>query len=379
MTMSETVNLDDDYGIKIDKVSKEHLQSVLRDLNDPAASERDTGKLVAAARALFATVAYKKSLGTCDNCGGKSPDSLDACAFCGLDGGVLDKPKETQEANGNGSATAGRPAVGTTLVRTKTKLGTPPKPAEEVVEAKAEVVVAQVRTKGQTKTEEDLDQAERRMHILKAEGSIALWKLGAEIALIHGKQLWKLRTKEVDGKRVRAFTSFDEWCLVGIGMTHGNAFHLLELSKHYDEQQVRLFGTEKLTLLLGAPEESKPALMKEMEQGQLKTVRDVRRKVRAERVKAGTFGKPRDTGRKKMPQPKKRRTSDKITVAMAKKAIRLHFVTRKTMKHEEPKFAKRIADAPVVKIDLGKTTVWISLAQNNKGNIVGTMVAKREA
>lgn len=384
MTTTETV--DYNISIKIEKVNREHLQSVLRDFNDPAASEKDTGNLVVAAYALFSK--QKSPLGKCDNCDGKSPDALDACAFCGVGGdGFVEGRKAAEGANGNGSSTAavtaGRPAVAQTLVRVKRA----PKPAEEAVEVTAVVVSApgtRDKLSRQTATEDDLDQDMQELFILKAEGSLTLWKLGAKIAFMHGKHRWKLRTKEVEksGKtvRVQAYTSFDEWCVAELGMGHGNAFDLIELNKHFNTDEVRLFGKEKLVLFLKAPEAAKPEIMKEMEQGKLKTTRDVKRRVRAARVAAGTLGKPRDTGRKPMPQPKKRsrgRVSDTLTVSMAKKAVRLRFVTRKTMRAEEPKFAKRIADAPVAKIELGRATVWISLSQDNKGNIVGTMVASR--
>ena len=63
-------------------------------------------------------------------------------------------------------------------------------------------------------------------------------------------------------------------------------------------------------------------------------------------ARTGTTGKPRLTGRKPMPQPKVRHASDKITVMLTKPSRTITLGTRETLRDEEPKPAKRIADEP---------------------------------
>jgi hypothetical protein len=358
--------------IKIDRVKPDHLRGVLRELGSDLAEEKDVSKLVAGALIFFVgnvdDVRFR-SMGKCDNCGGVSPDTLDACPFCGRVGKVHDK-----EGNGavDGKAQSLVPYKRTRITKADSKPAVAT-PSITVMETLAPAP--------------ELDQIVRRIHILKAEASLNLWKLGSEIAEVHVKNLWKHRKRE-DGKP--AYTSFVEWCHAELGMSRQNAFDLIDLSNYYDEQQVRRFGKESLVLLCKAPEASKAEIMAEMEAGKLRTTRQVKSAVADARQKAGTTGKARDTGRnvgrghgtapgkkitRKQPLP------EKITVAIARKSQRVQFFAAKSVKGKEPKPVKlKVSGEPVARVELSnRVTVYIHLFNDKSGHLVGRLLAKRDA
>ena len=383
-----------EHGMKIDRVNRAHLQAVLRTFEDPAAAEKDTTKLASAAQRRFLTMsdAYGKKTGvvtwdTCDVCGGRSPGELelDACPFCGTVGEATSvteaavvvepeadatKPEAAVVPEANGAVAAPTNGVGTTALakRTKTKTGIVKPDDVAVIEVHgAEVVPSDVLET------DDFDTAHRWCRDAKVAGAVSLWRLGHGIGVIVDKKLWQQRK---NGKK-QVYASFDAYCFKELGMTHGNAYELMDVAKRYTAEQVHAWGTTKCGLLLRAPDEAKPEIREAMDKGA--SVRQVRELVKGAREKAGTIGKPRVTGRKAMPQPKTRRVSDKITVAMTKPTRVLQAFTRATMKSEDPKCAKRIVDEPTAEMELtNRVKLRISASHDNKGNIVFRVTFKRD-
>jgi hypothetical protein len=228
---------------------------------------------------------------------------------------------------------------------------------------------------GRTITSSDLDKRVMRCRLLKAEGAIAMWKLGAEIDAIHTEETWAQRMLE-DGK-TPAYKSFDQFCKQELGMTHGNAFELMDLSHHYDEGEIGEFGTKKLTLLLRAPEPSKAELKETIVRGG--TVREVQAALKDAKVKHGLTDTKRDTGRTKTNAPATPKKRDKVSVAFAFANRTARFFTRATLRDDEPKGAKRVAEEPMAYIELtNRVTLFFRLFQDPKGDLMLGMRVKRD-
>jgi len=215
--------------------------------------------------------------------------------------------------------------------------------------------------------QEDLDEVVARLRGLMADLAAASWKLGLGIRVIKTKQLWKQRRK-ADGSP--AYTAFEQFCVAELEMSHGCAYELMDLASHYDEQQVRRFGKEKLILLLRVPEADKPAVRRAIEGGASKRV--VQRLLREAKATSGDPRAARTTGRKQMPVGRNQRDRGGLRVEVTLDTeMTGYFVTRATMNDERPSPAMSIADDPVAVVKISdRVSLMISLRYDDEGYIV---------
>lgn len=161
-------------------------------------------------------------------------------------------------------------------------------PDKTPVEYKASPVLATV---------EDLDHAVARVRVLKTDAAASMWALGAVIADIKAKQLWKLRN-EAD-RDIPAWKTWDAFAHHELYMTPKNANALAEIAERFTEKQVRAFGTTKLGLILQAPPRAQAELEVKVAEGATK--REIETEVRKLRDETGFRRSPGGRPRKLAP------------------------------------------------------------------------------
>ncbi len=205
--------------------------------------------------------------------------------------------------------TGATPAPLATVPTTTTKLRRQKKAPD--APAHTALVVEEGDTRGQY-TERDLDVAVERVRQMKGQSAVGVWHLGNAIREIFDKQLWKQRNKE----GLPAYKNFNTFVMQELGITHQTAYSFMDVSKSYTEDQVREFGTTKLSQILSAPKEVQPALLQAAKEGA--SVREIREAAHDARERAGTDDVERTTGRRNKP----RKLGQRSKTAKAKKSTK---------------------------------------------------------
>lgn len=172
-------------------------------------------------------------------------------------------------------------------------------------------------------TERELDEAVRDVEKLKATGATALYNLGKRIVEIQDTGLWKLRTeKDENGKVSVRWKSFDAFCNQELGLSPQSASSLGQIARHYSENDVKLFGTRKLGLVLQAPREERPRIEAAVRGGaSKKEIEKEVRKVNRERGSAEPHGNKQTSkataaaAEKRREKAKKVKNTSQIAVA----------------------------------------------------------------
>lgn len=387
------------HGVKLEKSSILSMTDALKTLgHDDTKLPTGAGLLVQLLHTEFLAIAKKTKVAPvmCDVCGGFSPAALDVCPFCGV-GEDVDEVAvveaaaavETLATPAN-ETTPEAPAAKKSAKRTKVKSA----PAAQMTtddlarkiddeESAKAITVHPSKTsveKGLAKfSEDDLNVSVREVHRLKGEGAIALWRLGAAIRDMHSKQLWKLRKKE-DG--TPQYTAWDQFCQRELGMTHGSALDLADVSAKFNETQVRAVGTTKCSFILRAPEIDQARILEETEAKGLSS-REVKAEVKKARAERGLT--QRNTGRKKISgkhttSAKTTKQPDKITVAGLLGNHTVSLFTSASAKSDKPKVAKKFADKPVGVLEMSnRTTMTFALIAGKNGEWKLKVTTARDA
>ena len=241
-------------------------------------------------------------------------------------------------------------------------------------------------------TMSDLDHAVARVRVLKTDAAASMWTLGAAIADIKSKQLWKLRSEAE--RNIPAWKTWEAFCHHELYMTPKNANSLAEIADRFTEKQVRAFGTTKLGLILQAPPEAREQLEKAIESGA--TVREIEPQVRKLRDETGHRKSP--AGRKRKPasppasKPKAEAKPEKgkVVVAELEGTHTLKMYKRPDSfdgsikddgevdwsKHAR---AKKVADHPIALWRmLNDTIAFIEIGTSSGGELICKIQVRRE-
>lgn len=334
---------------------------------------------------------YKKNtpankLTACDVCGVASSMDLDKCPACGtgddVEGDAIDEgePEETGDTAENESASpvevvdddSGDDA---TPGDDATKAGEEPKKrGRKKADALAEVLPEGV-------TIEALDSAVADVQALKSATVGSYHDLGAKIAELHGKNLWKARRDSSDPSKP-AYKNFEKFCAAELGISHTYAYGLMDISRKFTKEQVMALGVSKLMLVLKAPEEKQPEVMAAAEQGASK--RELENKVQETRTEAKAEGrdvtaeKTASTGRKQTGTGKGREKASVTTASLlGKRQIDLY---RKPGKGESATvLARSLEDFPVGVLDLENgLVVAVQIVKTPSGDLALKMDFKKK-
>ena len=303
----------------------------------------------------------------CDQCGGRSPSDLAVCPYCGdcaevekpapavEDGPAVEEtpePVEAPKAEKKGRTKKAKAEAAPETVVEEAPKATP-KAVDPVVvpvneetgigghtpskKALAKVLPAIENTLGTPAfATAKLDAAVADVQAAKSRGAVAMWDLGVKIAKIYDEALFKSRLDD-DGSP--SYKGFEAFCAAELGMSHTNAFSLMDVAKAYTSEQVTKLGTTKLSLVLKAPEESREEILGKAAN---KSVREVADEVKAARKEKGA---PAPKSDRKQPHGdmgasarKSKRAEGTIDLPARKLSI--------TLLTESGKPAKRLADEP---------------------------------
>lgn len=357
------------HEVKIEKINNEHLIGVLKSLDiEPSKDpEKNVEKLVE-----YYSKNKPAKIGECDICNGSSDGELDSCPFCGdVDPDAEKEPAKPKPKASDAEEEAPAPA----------KKGTKKSAKKSAKAAKGDSLAKpEPEMSSAVKyTEQDLDTSIKAIEELKSSIWRNGWKMGQLVREIRDKHLWKQRSDE-NGKP--KYKSFEQFCPNELGFSDNQAYRMMDVSERFTEEQVRKFGTTKLSLVLEAPKEDQDRILEEKvaKNASSAEVREAVKKARAEK-KVTT----RETGRKKTPKgkapPKKQAKpgsarKDNITVASIEGTK-----TVKLFKKESPEVrAKRIGDTPTGTLELTNDVMMhFTVIEDAEGALVIKVRTKREA
>lgn len=236
------------------------------------------------------------------------------------------------------------------------------------------VIVEVDDTRGQW-TEQDLDAAVKRVREMKGQSAVGVWHLGNAIRDIFDKQLWKQRNKE----GLPAYKNFNTFVVQELAITHQTAYSFMDVSKSYSEEQVREFGTTKLSQILSAPKEVQPSLLEAAKKGA--SVREIREAAQDAREAAGTDDVERTTGRRKKPRKlgqrsKTAKAKTKGTITVAAILGRTNVKMYQSMKPEAR--ATKLSHTPHGVLDLENgVRMFLTIKMSNTGEILIVADTKR--
>ncbi len=341
----------------------------------------------------------KNDLVTCDVCNGDSDPGLDLCPYCGIEeadvaiattapsaasaptnGATPAVNTETKEEAvmqtetiANGKSTNGK-AKGEAKKAAKKGAAKPAKVGQQELPATEALVTRSAA--GTLAAAPELDRAVTRVKELKGAAAVGYWALGAYIKVeIFEKQLWKQRT-DAAGKVAYKTGGFEAFVRTELGMTVQNAYKLMDVAAHFDEEQVRKFGTSKLALVLRAPKEDQDRILAGIESGALKGVNAGTLKGEVNKARAAKGETRRETGRKPTPAGKKPKM--KITIASLEGRKKIELFVKPEKRSDDPKRAKRIGDHPVGTLELENGVIQhFTLQANAAGELELIIVTKR--
>jgi hypothetical protein len=391
-------------GINMNAVNEEHLRKVAAELQLPADANEVVDPMLHPLEPLVIRVAMHLDSTTaksdrlqCDTCLGYSPNSLDACPFCGsVDDSPAQKtapakqdlkPEAPPAAAPANKKPAGKKEEAQVMGKAATaekadKATTTEKPATSAKKGAKVTSIVRDDTKPSSEivTERELDTKVKRILDLKGATAVSYWHLGIAIKDLFDSQAWKQRNGE-DGKP--KYKGFDAFVHHELKMTPQNAYKIMDTAKTYTEDQVRAFGHTKLGLLLEAPAEDRERILKEVvERGGSK--REVEKEVRRVRKEKGHRKEVSRSG-KKLPKDKGPRGQKKQTITVAnmigRKQIKL-FAKPAGYKLgadlKDAKRAKRIADVPFGVNDLeNDVKQFYTLQEGPTGELILVVETKR--
>lgn len=337
----------------------------------------------------------------CVTCGGVSNVDLDSCPYCGaqecVDEGPLPVATEAHPPTKEKSLMlVPTPAHvnGKSASKNGKKVVADAPPASDAA-ASQKLVKKENRNAPDpllaTKSEADLDASVADVHRLKGEGAMALYELGRRVAHLRDTREWKLRTvADQKGRPVPKWTSFEAFCNAELGMTPTTALRLAETSRAFTPEEVKLFGTRKLSLLLDAPPEHRDELKKKVEAGVSKKdlEKEVARVNRVEgHVKPGSGQTSKATQasaekRRELADQKASAATKTITVAniLGTQTVKLFKkpASLKSLDWNALARARRIGDVPFGRLELSNdVTMYISIAATPAGDLVAKIVTQR--
>lgn len=241
-------------AINMEKVSEAHVAAAIQkfSLSDKGTLEQRVRRLQ---KHQEAEVPGEKRA-ACDVCGGVSNVDLPACPFCG------DESVEQHAGNGAGGTPAGEVVDGGTAEVVHGANGKAPPKGLKKVKGKA----MEGRPSIDPSSAPELDRAVGAVREAQLAGVNSYWDLGRALLDIFTPQLWKQRVSE-DGKPL--FRSFNQFCDQELGISHSQAYQIMQCAEHFSREQFLTVGQDKLVQILKIAPEKRTALLKAAKEGKV--------------------------------------------------------------------------------------------------------------
>lgn len=315
----------------------------------------------------------------CDVCEGETPETFDACAFCGYGGEIVGGDAKPGLAKGPAAPhdVAVDPAKGAPaeVGGKKKKSKGADAPATPAVAGESETIMeTQANGKSNGKgagklvkvtkgangvaTVQTLDKLVGEILIAKREGAEAYFIWAEKLVEIFDARLWRLRVE--DGGKAQ-YATWDSFVVKELGMTPQHAENMMRHARNFSREERVELGKSKMTLLLQAPPAERKKLTEEVRSKKL-SKREVDKKVKEARARTGYEGETRQqkaaaksaSGKK---AAKKAAAKPKVTAIAnleGKKTIKLYQrpATIRNLDVTALKRASKIAQKPCGVIDL---------------------------
>ena len=258
----------------------------------------------------------------CETCHGESPETCEACPFCGNTAPPVEDestPQSAPVAKSEETSTSEETTMATTK---KTKSGDKKKSSEKTDKklAAGEKPSTALATTGSTAMSVKLlDEAVDRVIALKVAGAESFWKLGREILTINMDGLWKQR---LDEKGKQRYASFEAFCTHELNISGTYAFQIMNVAREFTMEQIATMGRAKSILVWKAAPEDRKEIAEKAAAGATK--REIAKEVqksrekhkineRSERAKSGAKGAKKKAANKAAKEEKA--APEKITIA----------------------------------------------------------------
>lgn len=349
-------------GFYVDKLDRNLILTNLNYSGNQIDPKDSTEQLAMQLAAVYQDLSDDKKI-RCNLCKAIADEGLDTCPFCGHDEGEPVKQQGKAEAQPMEEAEAtDNPNKGKKKKKEK-KNG-----------ASSEVPASDLKASTAIRTERELDEAVKDVDRLKSDAAGSYWQLGHRIREIHDQQLWKLRTEtDEKGKVKPRWKTWESFCNGELSMTPKSANSAIDVSQHYSEEQVRLWGRSKLDLLLRAPPIERERILKEkVEKGA--SAREVEAEVRKAKSKSGFTRPTRGNRGGKTAEAQAKSPTKQVTIAslLGVQTIKAYKkpATLKGVDWKEVPRAKRLADQPIgVWNLLNDVVAYISVSESAGGEL----------
>lgn len=349
-------------GVKMSKVRRTHLIAAAERAGVVAAgsgASLDTEALVHLVTAKYASLPMDDQ-GECGVCDGVCDAREDRCPYCTADENDEQLPEDPADA-----------VVAEAKPKGKAQLAVVPKQA---------IVVDDLKPSSSLVTERELDEKIAKIQKLVGEGAAVYWEMGRAIKDLYDGQQWKLRTNAEDGKP--KYKSWDAFCHHELHMSPPSAYSAMDVSAKYTVDQVRTFGSTKLSIIVRAPEEAQGELLDDAKSKTAKELTEKVQKIKKDKghVRPARSGKAHQGaaggagGRKSK--------GDKITVAQMLGRVTVKAYKKPPTRNYDEKDlvrAKRFADVPFGRRELANGVVeTITLVENGAGEWQFVIEIKQE-
>lgn len=161
------------------------------------------------------------TLAKCDECDMYSDNTLPACPFCGDD-------SEVEMAE---------------IVPLRSD------PTLDIVEAAPAVALTD-----KTYSATDLDDIRNVIGQNNRVAAQSIYRVGQLLALVYDKEIWRLR---VDAAGESIYNGFYQWSEAEVGFKHAYTHRVMNVARHFTEDDVEKFGITGLSMGLRVPDERK--------------------------------------------------------------------------------------------------------------------------
>jgi len=366
-------------GIMVEFVDRGIVTASLEEREEEVDKDSTTEQLAVQLWTCFESIPLHDKAGQplkirCMRCKGIGLQEQETCPYCGHDEG-----EDITEAAPAAPAATTMEAHMKTAEATETKSK---KSKKANGATNGAIVTDDTKPASELQTEAQLNEAVKHVQDLKGDAAQSAHALGAAIQDIYQRGLWKLRLETTDKGKVKPrWASFEAFCNSELTMSPTNARTLMDVSQNYTADQVRLWGTTKLGLVLSAPPEDRPRLQAKIEGGAATS--EVREEVKRVKRKKG-YSAPSRAGNKRGGKAgQKGKSVKQITVAsiLGTQTVKLYAKPEslKNLDWSTLKRANKINQLPMGKLELANdVSMLFSVQESASGEWQLKVVTQRD-
>lgn len=368
-------------AVRLEKVWESRLRTNFVSLTGEEAP-RDKSDLAKAMEVHFAKTCAAEKLSQCDQCMGWSDEAAsESCPYCG------DSPPAEGVTAANEDPTvidaAAMEAAGVELVEEEPrkkgkqaarKAPPVPKPSAPLVMITGGKIIA---------SEHELDAAMDEIRDQMQKGNESWYRVGI-IARDVKERLWQQRTDKADGKP--KYKSWAQFCESEFDKSQTFVNRLIATVETFNEKVFASYGIKALMLMCTAPKAEHAQLMAKVDAGM--PVRELETEIKGIRKEQGIAVMPpsvseviegRTAKATEAAAAKRKKESAAITLGLKEKNFEAKLFTAASIKSDDPRRAREVADKPCAKIEcMNGVVMYVALVASSSGELKLKFVTKRQ-